>query len=546
MKRFPATLMMLAALLVFPSVSFAHFLWLATDEDGKQLHVYFSEAAAADDPALLKYAQGVKVHRLTKADKPEAVSLKTGEESLVAKLKPGVAGDSLFVLQHDLGVMTRGDATFFLRYYAKTGPALGDETWKQVNAAKQLAFDLVPSYENGQVAIAVRWNGKPVPAAEVKVAGPGIDDWSGASDEAGRVAFKLPKPGLYSIRARHVQEKAGEDDGKKYDTVRHYTTLALRIPSAKVLTKKAANKPPARRYPDFPQPVTSFGAAIAGDFVYTYGGHMGEAHTYSMAGQSGTLRRLNLKRPRAWEDVATGPKLQGLAMVSHGGKLYRIGGFTAKNKANEDRSLWSQDDVVCYDPAVKKWTAMPSLPEPRSSHDAAVLGDKIYVGGGWKLAGDGETQWHQTAWSLDLSKESPRWDSLPKPPFERRALALAAHDGKLYVIGGMQREGGPSTRVDVYDPASQKWSQAPSLNGKPFEGFGCSAFAAGGNLYVSTNQGRLQRLSADGKGWQTVQKLERARFFHRMLRLSESQLLSVCGASMKVGKFAEVDVFDVK
>jgi len=201
--------------------------------------------------------------------------------------------------------------------------------------------------------------------------------------------------------------------------------------------------------------------------------------------------------------------------------------------------------VAVYDPKTKKWQEIAPLPEPRSSFDAAVLGDAIYVVGGWKLQGEGENHWHKTAWKLDLSKDQPKWSPLPNPPFQRRALAVAAYDGKIYAVGGMQKEGGPTTRVDVFDPETQKWSKAGHLQGDPMTGFGSSAFATGGQLYVSTIKGNLQRLADDGKTWEIVQETPTARFFHRMLPLDDERLLMVGGANMGIGKFEELEVLKV-
>lgn len=301
------------------------------------------------------------------------------------------------------------------------------------------------------------------------------------------------------------------------------------------------------KLPPLPELVTSFGAAVSGDALYVYGGHTGGAHAYDNAAQAHTLRRLDLKQPaKGWESLNKGPRLQGLAMVAHKGKLYRIGGFTAKNKEGEDHDLWSQANVDCYDPATNKWSALPALPEPRSSFDAAVLGDTIYVLGGWSMQGDAESQWHTSAYALDLSAAKPQWKALPKPPFARRALSVAAFQGKIFAIGGMQQKGGPSTQVDVFNVKAKKWEAGPKLVGKGMDGFGSSAFATGGRLYVSTYSGKLQRLSKDGKSFEVVRELERARFFHRMLPLDAGSLVSVGGASMQVGKFEEVDVISVE
>ncbi len=123
--------------------------------------------------------------------------------------------------------------------------------------------------------------------------------------------------------------------------------------------------------------------------------------------------------------------------------------------------------MASFDPIARQWTDLPALPEPRSSHDAAVLGNTLYVIGGWQLGNEGGTQrgWHSTAWSLDLSSKKPEWKPLSKPPFERRALAVAAFDGKLYVIGGMEKAGSPTTKVDIYDPETNAWYEGPAIQG---------------------------------------------------------------------------------
>ena len=313
------------------------------------------------------------------------------------------------------------------------------------------------------------------------------------------------------------------------------------------VTKKGptVRKTGQKRLPPLPENVTSFGAAMVDGDLYVYGGHKGAAHAYAKDAQASQLRRLDLENPKAWESLGEGLGLQGLALIAHQGKLYRIGGFTAKNEAGDDHDLWSQADVSRYDVASKRFADISPMPEPRSSFDAALLGDKIYVVGGWNMQGDGETTWSKTAIALDLAAKTPTWTALPAPPFQRRALSVAAHQGKVYAIGGMPQRGGPTTRVDVFDPATDKWSQGPSIQGEGMEGFGSSSFAAGGRLYVSTVAGNLQQLSKDGKSWKTIKKLERARFFHRMLRLGAERLLSVGGSDMKSGKFDEIDIIQV-
>jgi len=540
--------LLLAVVLAFPLCAQAHFLWLVrqTDQDaGDQLHLYFSEVAGADDPDLLDRVAEVVVWQVGPTGEPKQLKLEKGSESLLTNLAEAPAG-AMFVLRHDLGVMERGGAKFLLKYYGKTGPALGDPAWQKIDCGKQIDLDLVPEAVGDQIRVTAKWNGKPASGAQFVVAGPGLaKDFEANADERGQASFPLAKAGMYSIRARYVEEKSGVSGGKEYPAIRHYSTLALPV------SKETANaaKPKAETssaLPAIPETVTSFGAAIVDEALYVFGGHTGRAHTYYNEAQAHTLRRLDLKNPKAWESLGEDAGRQGLALVSHGGKLYRIGGFTAKNAEGEEHDLWSLADVSCYDPATKQWQDLSPLPEPRSSFDAAVLSDKIYVIGGWQLSGKEDNVWHKTAHVLDLVAATPTWKPLPEPPFQRRALSVAAHDGKLFAIGGMQQEGGPTTRVDIFDPASGTWTPGPSLQGEGMEGFGSAAFAVGGRLFVSTLQGNLQRLHEDGSAWEIVRQLERPRFFHRMLPVGDHQLLLVGGASMSVGKFAEVDLIDVR
>mgnify|MGYP002622920914 FL=1 len=533
-------LLTLAAVCVLSGKAQAHFIWLSptTNDDGSTtVNVFFGEDAADDDPSFLKYVEGVAVYQLQGDREPDALELDRTEESVSVKL-PDFRGQSLFFATHDLGVMERGDARFRLKYYAKTGPAITSRTWQWTQSADDLRLDVVPALEGRQVSVTVTFDGVALAGALVKASGPEMEEFVGETDEQGQASFEMADAGIYSIRARHIEKEPGELDGKEYPETRHYTTVAVDVPTplSPVVAEELAS---------IDEPVTSFGAALAGDSLYVYGGHTGSAHSYSREEQGHSLKRLDLAT-RTWETLAEGPYLQGLVLVEHRGKLYRIGGFTAQNAEGEEHDLWSQTDVACYDPASQAWTELSPLPEPRSSFDAAVLGDAIFVVGGWSIQGDAESVWHTTAWRLDLSGAAAEWQALPSPPFRRRALAVAAHDGKLYAIGGMQEEGGPTRRVDVFDPSTGEWTQGPEILGDDaMTGFGASAFATGGRLYVSTIKGSLQRLSEDGQSWEMVGQTPTARFFHRLLPLDDDHLLVVGGANMGIGKFDEIEVLTV-
>lgn len=276
-----------------------------------------------------------------------------------------------------------------------------------------------------------------------------------------------------------------------------------------------------------PQPIASFGAAASDHWLYVYGGHTGRTHQHSTENVSGAFFRLNLLDQALWEQLPGGPAVQSVSLVAHRGRIYRIGGMTARNQPGEAEDLHSVADFARYDPLAQRWEELASLPEPRSSHDAALLGDKLYVIGGWRLKGR-EKEWHKTAYVIDLASPNPRWAPITAPPFERRALAVVAADHTLYVLGGMDREEGISQSVDVYDTRTGLWSKGPDL---PDNGFGVAATFLQDRLYASGMEGDLYRLSETQDRWERVETLAFPRYFHRLVPVEKNQLAAVGGAA---------------
>lgn len=522
----------MAAALLWTQSASAHFLWLLTGSEKapNRVQVYFGEAAEPDDPALLDRVAKAEVWTVGFRSEPKLLTLKKGEEALEADLDAS-AQQATLILRHTYGVLEKGgDKPFLLRYYAKTTSSLLPGNWRAVKDVERLPLEIVPKIDGSSLVLHVTWKGDAQAGVQLTTVGPGLKDkLVGTTDEAGNLRCKLPQAGTFSIRAKHTEEVEGTLDDKEYKSVRHYSTLTLHYVPSRLA-------PSAHNFPALPKGMTSFGGAIVGDMLFVYGGNYGSAHEYNNEEQSGDLWTLNLKNPTNWEQLSVGPKLQGLAMVEHKGLLYRIGGFTAKNKDGDKQDLHSQAEFARMKPGRLTWEALPNLPEPRSSHDAAVIGDTLYVVGGWNMAGSGNTKWHDTALAMNLVSDKLEWNTIAAPPFKRRALALAAHQGKLFCLGGMQEQGGPTTAVAIYDPATSRWSDGPALLGVGMDGFGISAFACRGSLFATTQSGSIQRVSGDGKSWEFLGQLAHPRFFHRVLPWNNSKLIVVGGASMMSGK----------
>ncbi len=541
----------------------AHMPWLASDHDGHAI-LWFGESPVDRTYHLPAAIEKIKIVPHAKSGTSEVLTTETVDTDDFVGLRgqsvvpsdTEIAGSITYGLYHGMKL------TYHVEHLTNSNP----DAWPTEPRKNAPLQTIVVSSADGGVTVTVLKNGKPVKEAEVTLQ-------SGEPDVEGKATAKTDAIGMVTFAADKVSTglnalsvglndpaATGEFEGETYKGEANYLTATFFNGSSnakKSETKSSGSKPKVdpenavsivpSQLPELPEELTSFGAAISNGKLFVYGGHTGDAHSYSTAEQSNRLWCLDTKKPESgWQQMSAGPRLQGLGLVAWQGKLIRIGGFTAMNEEGDDHDLQSQDSVAIFDPATKAWSDLPSLPEPRSSLDAAVLGDTVYVFGGWQLNGESsDSQWHTTAWCLDLSDANAKWKAIANPQFQRRAVSVAAHDGKLFVVGGMQETGGPTTKTAIYDPASDSWSEGPTLPGRGMSGFGSASFECDGQLFVSAMDGFVHRLSDDGGHWVTVAKMDPARFFHRMLPTEQSSLLLLGGANMEIGKFTEIDAIHV-
>jgi len=320
---------------------------------------------------------------------------------------------------------------------------------------------------------------------------------------------------------------------KKTTRIATISTLLLAAALAGCATHhpapNVAAEAPATTLAPLPETVTSFGAVTSDGWLYAFGGHKGERHQYSIEMVSGSFQRLKLSEGRAWELLPSATPGQGQPLVAYKGFIYRIGGMAARNYANDKQDLYSMSLVQRFNPHSRRWEDVAPLPAPRSSHDAVVLGHRIYVAGGWQLPGGAnKPAWPSNALVLDLKHPNKGWKEFPQP-FQRRALALAALDSRIYCIGGMDSNNKTTLTVEIYDTATGVWSKGPDLPPGENKGFSCSAIAQNGNLYVTAFKGDLLRLSAHRTAWEIVGRLDHPRMAHRLVTAGTTQLIALGG-----------------
>ncbi|TWU17372.1 N-acetylneuraminate epimerase [Novipirellula galeiformis] len=552
----------------------AHFPWLAVDGEGKPV-LFFGEDLSDRTYPFPDSMREFKIQQRDKAGQSQRFEMKPVSTETLVGLKASESAKSegsLYGTQ-PYGIYHGSKLVYFVQHFPGSGPS----TWIDSASDSMLRASITPHGDG--IRVAVHWNDQPLTNVEVKLfCREGHQEAAAKTSEQGVVTFTGDEleAGLNAVMVGFTDSGAsGTFESVPFQATSNYLTATFNWPdqssdsgsgdsgssdsgssdsgsSPKVakpssMTKAdfSVNVHPSS-LPDLPLELTSFGGAIAKGTLFVYGGHTGNAHSYSTAEQSDALWSLDLQGGKEWVSLPSGPRLQGLAMVGHGDSVVRIGGFTAMNEEGDEQDLQSQGSVSRYDVATRTWKELTALPEPRSSHAAAVIGNDVYVVGGWSMAGESETKWLGTAWTADLSKEPLQWKAMSSPTFRRRALSVAAHQGRIYAVGGMDQDSGPSTRVDVYDPKSAQWTQGPALVGEPMTGFGCWAQSLGGRLYVSTISGNIQRLSEDEQAWEIVGHYEPARFFHCMLPLTEKSMVMVGGANMSIGRFTNLDKVEIE
>jgi hypothetical protein len=498
----------------------AHFTFIVPQAGGQKAELIISETLSVEDAVSAAMAREVKLKM--RDAKGEVVELKleaAGDRFLVTL--PG-SGKRLVWGRAEMGVRPpmRSGKTHLLLYYPKT--VLGMLRGAEATVGEEQVVELVPHGEAGALRMTLLARGKPLANTEFTVIQPDGTQQKVKTDETG-TAGPFTQSGRYGAWARYWEDTPGEHGGKPYEQLRHYAMLVV----------DSYAKPAVAT--TLPEKTSSFGAALDGDWLYVYGGHIARTHSYSTESVSGRFQRWNL-RSGTWEMLAGGPGLQGMNLLAHDGNICRVGGMAPRNKPGEKADTQSVAEVACFG-SNGKWRTLPALPEARSSHDVVVIGGQVLVTGGWNLRGAQPSEWAKTTLALDWAKPEAGWRTLPQP-FERRALITAVHGGKMYVIGGIMPSGQVSREVDTFDPASGKWAKGPTLPGADINGFAPAAAVHEGRLYVSVGNGSLYRMDeAKGVWMEAGQTTER--LAHRMVSVPGGLLIA--GGAHKGANFDLVE-----
>ncbi|XP_012715180.2 kelch-like protein 31 [Fundulus heteroclitus] len=127
--------------------------------------------------------------------------------------------------------------------------------------------------------------------------------------------------------------------------------------------------------------------------------------------------------------------------------------------------------VACYDVESDAWTERAPMETPRGWHCSATLGGKVYVVGGSQLGPAGERV--DVLLVEVFSPESGSWGRVAPLPLGVSTAGLSLLGDELYLLGGWnEAEKRYKAAVQRYDPATDSWSKAEDLP-EPTVGVSC-------------------------------------------------------------------------
>lgn len=198
-----------------------------------------------------------------------------------------------------------------------------------------------------------------------------------------------------------------------------------------------------------PTPASNIAAAVLDQKIWVPGGFLEQGQF------SSTLEVYDLETGEWREGPALPAPLCAYALAAYDGDLYLFGG------ANDGGYL---NSVYRLDLERDAWDALTPMPTRRAFAAAAVVGERIYVLGGYD--GERELTTCEAYAPAAEARGDPPWEGCPPLTLPRGGLGLAAVGSTLYAVGGgwqnylaynerWDTENGGWTRFDT--PVSGEW-----------------------------------------------------------------------------------------
>ena len=248
-----------------------------------------------------------------------------------------------------------------------------------------------------------------------------------------------------------------------------------------------------QRGADMPTPRTNAKTAVVNGTIYVFGGYNSKdkfLQNWKMADHVEAYDPLTDTWTRK-KEMPISRFYFGLGVVA--GKVYLIGGTTGLGEGQEQR----MDRVDIYDPATDTWVKGPKMPTRRDPGSVAVVNTRIYVigGEGWPPP----QNWGAGQFLGSIEEYDPinrQWRKKKDMLEPKNWFSSAVVGDNIYLIGGYTSEGGLQqlATVNVYHPRTETWREISALP-NPLDTF--DAATINGKIYVFGSLGAGGQFSAD-------------------------------------------------
>lgn len=190
-----------------------------------------------------------------------------------------------------------------------------------------------------------------------------------------------------------------------------------------------------------------------------------------------------------------------------GDAIYVVGGI--------DDEMRVLDTIDCYYPLSGEVVNLAKLPSAIHHPAVAIVGNTIYIAGGFKISGDPsdkDFKRHLTESSDFWSFTVPGGPLVAKSPLPeaKAAFSLVHHDGFLYAIGGQNGKFGNCKTVHKYDLVNNAWYEVSELvyprNHLTAFSNGSHIYAVGGRYYENIDAPRIRDIVV--RNYNTVEVYE--------------------------------------
>ena len=240
-----------------------------------------------------------------------------------------------------------------------------------------------------------------------------------------------------------------------------------------------------------------------------------------------------------WKELERDNFGSGFGAVRVGENVFILGGERMRNSFYQAVST-----VSIYNLRTKTWREGPSMQEARQRFGACVSSEnKIYVIGGLDADG-GDLSSVEMLKCNDEGKSLGQWQLLPPMSTARCDFEAAVVDDKVYAIGGYSDDDyyfyyneGKLDRVEVFDPKLNVWKKCKSMSEARS---GHTVCTYNGEIYVFGANGKCEKYNPVTDSWTAIAGYPRGADYRGSAVLNNKIYL--------VGGFgnAGVDIYDPK